>query len=129
MQTEIVIPEPIICNNVVECLNINLDYLSEQAIHTIRNYYKNDTILIQYAIEIVKHDGYGIDGPEIEIRTLNIIIHDRFEFNTNTNLYNPIYRYDTFTCEYIISCEPIPEYSIDRDETKYSNIIDDNLFS
>jgi hypothetical protein len=129
MQSEIVIPEPVICNNITECLHINYNCLSEHAISNIRNYYKNDIILIKYAIEIVKHDGYGMDGPEIEIRTLNIIIHDRYDFDKNTNLYTPIYRYDTFTCEYIISSESIPNYCIDTNKTIYSNIIDYNLFA
>jgi hypothetical protein len=129
MQTEIVIPEPVICNNVAEYPYINLDYLSEHAINTIRNYYKNDTILIQYATENIKYDGYGMDGPEIEIRTLHVIIHDRFELNKSTNQYNPVYRYDTFTCEHIISRETIPDYHIDINETIYSNVIDNQLFA
>jgi hypothetical protein len=129
MQTEIVIPEPVISNTVTEYPYINIDSLSEHAIISIRNYYKNNTILIQYAMENVKHDGYGMDGPEIEIRTLHIIIHDRFEFNKNTNQYTPIYRYDTFTCEYIIASESMPEYHITIDDSIYSNVVDSSLFA
>ena len=119
MQSEIVIPEPVICNHVAEYPHINPDTLSAHAIDVIRKYYKNDTILIQYAME----------GPEINIRTLHIIILDRYEYNKNTNAYNPVYRYDTFTCEYIISWESIPPYTIDIAYSKYSDVIDGKLFS
>jgi hypothetical protein len=129
MQTEIVIPEPIICNNVTEYPHINLHYLSQHAIDAIHNHYKNDTILIKYAMEIVNYDGYEADGAEIEIIKLNIIIHDRYEFDKNTNIFIPIYRYDTFIQEHVISRESIPNFHIDTDFTKYSNVIDNNLFA
>lgn len=129
MQTAIVIPEPVICNNVNEYLELNLDYLSQYAIDSIRNHYKNDMALIKYTNESVKYDGYGCDGPEIEIRTLNVIIQDHYKFNKNTNTYNVVYRYDTFICEYIISCEDIPPYRIENGMTSYSYTIDKELFS
>jgi hypothetical protein len=129
MQTEFVIPEPVICKNIAEYPHINIDSLSQHALDSICSYYKKDTILIQYAMEHVNHDWYGMDGPEIEIRTLHVIIHDMFEFNKNTNLYAPVYRYDTFICEYIISCEIIPEYHIDVAARIYSNVVDSSLFA
>ncbi len=102
--------------------------LSSNAYSIINEHYKNNYILIQYANENITYDGYNIDGPEIEMGTLQIILHVGYKIDKQTNICIPVFQYDTFHFDHIIGKEHVPEYCIDETTTSYHNVVDATLF-
>lgn len=98
--------------------------LSNNAMFIINQYYKDNYILIQYVDENITHDSH-----ELELGRLHVILHVGYKRNEETNIYIPMYRYDTFCYEHVIGKEALPEYYIVENDTKYNSVVNKEFFA
>jgi hypothetical protein len=100
--------------------------LSSNALYIINSHYKENYILIQYANE--NKSCYGNPLPEMENRTLHVILHVGYKIDKQNGLCIPVFQYDTIHFKYINENDCIPEYCIDTTAIKYHNVADKELF-
>jgi hypothetical protein len=94
--------------------------LSSNALYIINSHYKDNSILIQYANEN--------QDPEMENRTLHVILHVGYKMDKQNGVCIPVFQYDTIHFQYNNKNECIPEYCIDTTAIKYYNMVDKELF-
>jgi hypothetical protein len=100
--------------------------LSSNALYIINSHYKDNSILIQYANE--NKSFYGNPLPEMENRTLHVILHVGYNLDKQNGLCIPVFQYDTIHFQYNNKNDCIPEYCIDTNAIKYHNMVDKELF-